>query len=218
MTADKTEAKDWHAWHARYDDPDSYLSRRLACVQERITHFLDAAAPGPLSAISLCAGEGRDLLGVLEKHERGADVTALLVELDPQNAEAAREHAERAGLTKVTVVVDDAAQTDHYLELAPADLVLVCGVFGHLSDADIERTIGHCAALCKPGGAVIWTRHRREPDLVPHICDWFASNGFTLEFVTEPLAAPDLSFGVGMHRHTGRPRKLQADATMFSFI
>ncbi|HEV2637265.1 MAG TPA: class I SAM-dependent methyltransferase [Actinocrinis sp.] len=217
MTADELEAKDWHAWHAAYDDPDSQLVRRLACIQERITHFLDAAAPGPVSVISVCAGQGRDLLGVLEKHERGRDVTALLVELDPRIAETAREHAARAGLAGVTVVVGDAAQTDHYLKIAPADLVLVCGVFGNIPDSDIEHTIGHCAALCKPGGAVIWTRNRREPDLVPHICDWFASSGFTLEFVTEPLAAPDLSFGVGMHRHTGRARSLQPEARMFTF-
>lgn len=217
MTADELEAMDWHAWHAGYDDPDSYLARRLACVQERITHFLDAAAPGPVSVISVCAGQGRDLLGALERHERGKDVSALLVELDPRNAEIAREHAAAAGLAGVTVLVGDAALTDHYLQSAPADLVLVCGVFGNISEADIERTIGHCAALCKPGGAVVWTRHRREPDLVPHICDWFAGNGFTLEFVTEPLAAADLSFGAGMHRHTGRARSLQPGATMFTF-
>jgi 2-polyprenyl-3-methyl-5-hydroxy-6-metoxy-1,4-benzoquinol methylase len=217
MTADELEGKDWHAWHAGYDDSDSYLSRRLAWVQERITHFLDAAAPGPVTVISICAGQGRDLLGVLADHKRGKDVTALLVELDPRNAEVARDHAAAAELADVTVVTGDAALTDHYLELAPADLVLVCGVFGNLSDADVERTIGHCAALCKPGGAVVWTRHRRQPDLVPHICDWFAGNGFTLEFVTEPLAAADLSFGAGMHRHTGRARKLQPDATMFTF-
>jgi 2-polyprenyl-3-methyl-5-hydroxy-6-metoxy-1,4-benzoquinol methylase len=218
MTADEPEIRDWHTWHAGYDLPDSSLSLRLSCVQDRITRFLDAAAPGEISIISICAGQGRDVLGALEKHERAADVKALLVELDPRNAEVAREHAEQAGLTGVTVVVGDAAQTNHYAALVPADLVLVCGVFGHLSETDVERTIAHCAALCKPGGAVIWTRHRREPDLVPHICDWFAGNGFTLEFVTEPLASADLSLGVGMHRHTGRPRNLQPDATMFTFL
>ena len=218
MNADEPETRDWHSWHDHYDDPDSSLARRLATVQDRIGRFLDAAAPGPITVLSICAGQGRDLLGVLEKHERAADVRALLVEQDPRNAETAREHAERAGLAGVTVVTGDASQTVHYAALAPADLVLVCGVFGHLTEPDIERTIGHCAALCKPGGAVIWTRHRREPDLVPHICDWFAGNGFTLEFVTEPLATADLSLGVGMHRHTGRPRNLQPDATMFTFL
>lgn len=218
MNADEVDSRDWHDWHTSYDDPDSSLTQRLACVQERIGHFLDAAGPGEITAISVCAGQGRDLVGALEKHARAADVKALLVELDPRNAEIARSHAEQAGLTGVTVVVGDAALTDHYTAMAPADLVVVCGVFGNLSTSDIERTISHCAALCKPGGAVIWTRHRREPDLVPQICDWFAAAGFTLEFVTEPLAAADLSFGVGMHRHTGRARTLQPDATMFTFL
>lgn len=38
---------DWHEWHDAYDSPDSYLSRRLALIQERIRAALDTAPPGP---------------------------------------------------------------------------------------------------------------------------------------------------------------------------
>jgi SAM-dependent methyltransferase len=205
--------RDWHAWHDRYDEPESLLARRLAVVQDRIAHFLDAAPPGDIKVLSMCAGQGRDLLGVLEHHARRADVTALLVELEPRNTAAARARAKELGLSGVEVVTGDAALTDHYLAHAPADLVLICGVFGNITPEDIERTIAHCAALCRPGGATIWTRHRREPDLVPQICDWFAENGFTLEFVSEPG-----DFGVGMHRYTDSPRRLVPGATMFTFV
>jgi hypothetical protein len=47
---------DWHAWHHDYDEPGTPLARRLAAVQAQIRVALDAAPPGPLHAISLCAG------------------------------------------------------------------------------------------------------------------------------------------------------------------
>jgi len=68
--------RDWYDWHAPYDDPESGLSRRLSWVQDRIRVALDEAPPGPFRAISLCAGQGRDLIGVLSGHPRRGDVTA----------------------------------------------------------------------------------------------------------------------------------------------
>jgi SAM-dependent methyltransferase len=205
--------QDWYAWHDAYDEPGSRLARRLAVVQDRIARVLDAAPPGDIRVLSMCAGQGLDLLGALEHHPRRGDVAALLVELDPRNTSAARQRARELGLLRVQVVTGDASQTDQYLSHAPADLVLACGVFGNITPEDIQRTIAHCAALCRPGGAVVWTRHRGEPDLVQSICDWFARSGFTLEFVTGPG-----DFGVGVHRHTGRARRLVPGATMFEFL
>lgn len=203
---------DWREWHEKYDEPGSLLARRLVVVQDRVTRVLDAAGPGEIRVLSLCAGEGRDLLGVLQAHPRRFDVRALLVELDPELAARARRRAAALDLDAVDVVTGDAALTDHYLPLVPADLVLACGVFGNLEAADIQRTIGHCAALCRPGGTVVWTRHRGAPDQVPRICDWFAQSGFTLDFLSEPG-----DFGVGAHRHTGQSRRPVPGATMFTF-
>jgi hypothetical protein len=210
-----TNDHDWLAWHERYDDPGSRLARRLVVVQDRITRALDAAPPGPIKALSMCAGQGRDLLGVLERHPRRDDVTAVLVELDPRNADAARQRVRDLGLPGIEVVTGDAARTDHYLAQAPADLVLACGIFGNLSDEDVRRTIGYCAALCAPGGTTVWTRHRNEPDLVPQICEWFEQSGFELAFVTEPG-----DFGVGEHRRRAdaEPRALPPGETMFTFL
>ena len=205
---------DWHAWHDDYDKPGTPLARRLAAVQDQIRVALDAAPPGPLHAISLCAGQGRDLIGVLARHPRRADVTARLVEIDPRNAAAAREAAEAAGLPGVEVVTADAALTDQYAGMVPAYLVLVCGVFGNVTDDDVRRTVGFCTQLCAHGGTVIWTRGRREPDLVPRICDWFAEDGFDLVWVSDPAEG----WGVGAHRFTANPVPLQRGARMFRFI
>lgn len=163
--------RDWVAWHDAYDDPQTPLARRLVAVQARITEALDQAPPGPLRAVSICAGQGRDLIGVLAEHPRGRDVTARLVELDPRNAAVARQLAADAGLTQVEVVTGDAAQTVAYAGLVPATLVLACGVFGNITDEDVARTIRCCAGLCAAGGTVVWTRGRREPDLIPQICE-----------------------------------------------
>ena len=175
-------------------------------MQARIAAALDQAPPGPLRAISICAGQGRDLIGVLREHPRRGDVTARLVELDPRNAAAARQLAADAGLTQVEVVTGDAAQTDVYAGLVPASLVLACGVFGNITDEDVARTIRCCAGLCAPGGTVVWTRGRGEPDLVPQICDWFAAEGFELLGVSEPADVPEPRATGGSAR-TGLPER-----------
>ncbi|MGI5269388.1 hypothetical protein ACQEUU_09575 [Nonomuraea sp. CA-218870] len=132
---------DWQTWHDDYDLPGSPLARRLRVVQERVEAVLDTCAPGPVKVISLCAGQGRDLLGVLAGHPRRADVRARLVELDPRNAAAARQAAAAAGLDQVEVLTADAARIDWCQGMAPADLVLACGIFGNVTDEDIQRTV-----------------------------------------------------------------------------
>jgi hypothetical protein len=84
-----------------------------------------------------------------------------------------------------------------YVGAVPADLVLVCGVFGNISDGDIEATVAVLPSFCAPGATVIWTRHRRPPDLTPTILEWFVRAGF----VAQSFAAPEgYVLGVGCHR------------------
>jgi Putative methyltransferase len=210
---DEVTERDWYAWHHDYDDPATALAQRLAAVQGQIQAALDVAPPGRLHAVSLCAGQGRDLIGVLARHPRRADVTARLVELDPRNAEAARRAAQAAGLPQVEVVTGDAALTDNYAGRVPAYLVLACGVFGNMTDEDVQRTVGYCAQLCAHGGTVVWTRGRWQPDLVPQICAWFAARGFEPVWVSDPVNR----WGAAAHRFTGTPAPLELRARMFTF-
>ncbi|MER5753101.1 class I SAM-dependent methyltransferase [Streptomyces sp. NPDC002088] len=205
---------DWHEWHDAYDSPDSHFGRRLVIVQDRVRRALDDAPPGPLTAVSLCAGQGRDLIGVLAGHPRRGDVRARLVELDERNVAYARRAAAAAGLPGVEVVCGDASLTDHYADLAPVDLVLVCGTLGNITDADVERVLDHCTGLCRTGGTLVWTRNRKAPDLVPQVCAWLEERGFERLWVSDPA----LVQGVGAHRFTGEPRQLPLGQRMFSFI
>lgn len=207
-------AMDWSSWHDDYDQPGSALAQRLEAVQTQVRAALDRSPAGPLQVISMCAGQGRDLIEVLADHPRRDDVKARLVELDPRNTAYAEETVRAADLGQVEVLTADASLIDHYRDLAPADLVMICGVFGNISDEDIERTIDASTQLCKSGGTVLWTRHRGEPDLVPQICEWFESRGFTREY----LSTPNAPFGAGAHRYTGSPRPLTTSGTsLFTF-
>ncbi|MEV4625371.1 class I SAM-dependent methyltransferase family protein [Micromonospora sp. NPDC049523] len=202
-------------WHSAYDQPGSHLWHRLRLVQDQLRQALAEAAPGPVRLVSGCAGEGRDVLGVLGDHPRRMDVRARLVELDPTNAKAARVAASAAGLDRqIEVVEADAGVAASYLGAVPADIVLMCGVFGNISDADVQATVAALPQLCAPNGFVIWTRHRRAPDLTPSIRAWCTGAGFReLAF-----AAPaDQTLSVGLYQLTVAPATFDPDLRYFTF-
>jgi hypothetical protein len=187
------------------------LQRRLAIVQRNIRSAVDACGPGPIRVVSICAGQGRDLLGAIDGHPRGGDVRARLVELDPRNCNAARA----AAPTGVEVVAGDASDTSAYLGAVPADLVLACGVFGNISEDDIRRTIQTLPSLCAHGATVIWTRHRRPPDRTDEVRQMFGESGFD-EVAFE---SPDgFVFGVGVNRLTRPPARFVPGVKMFEFV
>src|SRR5262249_9789019 len=160
-------------------DAESPLARRLVIVQKRIRDALDCAAPGPVRVVSVCAGEARDLLGALEGHPRAVDVAGRLVELDPQPARCASARARPMGVAGLAVESADGWRTSACVGGVPADLVLVCGVFGNINDDDIANTVRRLPSFCAPDARVIWTRHRRAPDATPGIRAQFATAGFT---------------------------------------
>ncbi|MEO8829695.1 class I SAM-dependent methyltransferase [Lapillicoccus sp.] len=168
----------WTAWHGGYLDPRSSISRRLRVIQAEIDTWLDLTSPRPVTVLSVCAGDARDLLGVLSDRHDAERVTATLVELDPSLAEEARSAAAASGLTGVTVLRADAGDPAIYANVPRADLVLLCGVLGNIDDGDVERTVAAVRTWCADGARVIWTRARREPDLTPTIRTWFDDNGF----------------------------------------
>jgi hypothetical protein len=209
--------RDWAAWHRQYDNPDSSLATRLALVQMHLADALTTAPAGPISLVSLCAGQGRDVLGVLPGHARRDDVTAILVESDPRNAAVARERAAEAGLTAaVDVRQADAGLVAVFEDALPADVLLLCGIFGNVADPDIQRTATAAALLCRPGGTVIWTRHRRAPDLTPSLRSWFADAGFDEIAFESPPTATLTSVGVHRLRSTAPGARIPAER-LFTF-
>jgi hypothetical protein len=212
---EQPELTDWRAWHEGYADPATGLSARLAAVQGVIGRWLDATAPAPVRVLSACAGDGRDLLGVLEERDDAGRVRAMLLESDPALARTAAATAKRAGLKRVRVRCADAGTTRGYAGAAPADLVLLCGIFGNVSDADVHRTIRSLPQLCAPGATVVWTRHRGGPDVTPVIRRWFAEHDCEEQDFISP---GEDSWAVGVQRFAGRPLPLERDHRLFTFL
>lgn len=206
---------DWQEWHTAYEDADSHLTKRLAIVQQQITNVLDTFTGSPLRVISMCAGEGRDLLGALDRHER-RDVVGRLVELDPELADRARAHAAALGLADLEIVVGDAGATSAYEGAVPADLVLVCGVFGNISDTDVEKTLHALPMFASPGATALWTRHRRKPDLTVRIGAWLTGAGFE-NTAYEPVPNSETLGTVGAAVYRGETQPF-VDDHFFTFI
>lgn len=206
---------DWLQWHAPYTDPASPLSRRLAIVRRRLRRALPAAPRTPIQIIDICAGQGDALLGTLAEYPHADQVRARLVELDERNVAVARQRVATMGLRGIEIACDDAALLSAYAGAVPADIVLACGVFGNISDADILRIVRALPQLCGYGATVIWTRSRRAPDATPAIRRSFADHGF---IESEFVAPDDVLFSVGVNRFRGATQPLQPGQRMFTFV
>ena len=180
----------------------------------RVARAIDAAGSGRIRLISACAGQGLDVIGPLTGHARADDVRALLVEMDAHNVEVARARAAAAGLAAVTVVQGDASVTSAYRDAVPANVLLLCGIFGNISHDDVRTTVAAASSLCAPGAIVVWTRHRRRPDQTSWIRGLFTEAGFVEIAFDSP---GEDRFAVGTHRLFADPLPYTADLRMFTF-
>lgn len=207
---------DWVKWHEAYGREGSGLGDRLAAVQAQIVRRLDDTAPMPLRVVSACAGDGRDLLGVLAGRADADRVSAFLVECDTELATRA-ESAALALPARIVVHEGNAAKSDVYAGSVPADLVLLCGIFGNISDSDIQRVIRAAPQLCAKGAEVVWTRHRGgESDVTLQIRSWFADAGFEEVAFIAPDSAD--TWSVGVHRLVGPVADLELGQEWFRFF
>ena len=109
----------------------------------------------------------------------------------------------------------DAGITDVCAGAVPAGIVVVCGIFGNITESDIQATVAALPSLCEPGALVVWTRHRRAPDLTPAIRSWFREAGFGEEAFD---VSRDGFMSVGAHRLTGEPAALIPGQRLFTFV
>jgi hypothetical protein len=209
---------DWVRWHQEYEDVGSSLARRRRVVQRNLRTALSEVAAdrdGEMRLISICAGDGGDVLPVLAGRPF---IRALLVELDRQLSDRARRTAAEFGLSRVEIRTADAGATDVLLDFVPAHVVLACGVFGNITFDDARRTITTLPQLLAPGGIVIWTRGRADDGTDPSVrlCDVFSDLGFTRLSLTAP---GDARFRVGMHRlDTAAADPPPPGTRMFGFV
>jgi len=209
---------DWKDWYKHYDELPS-LQTRLRLAQEQIAATLDQCPPGPIRIVSVCAGDGRDVIGTLIKHPRRRDVNAALLENHLESVERGREAAKHAELTKeVCFVHADATLAGNYQGHVPADLVLLSGFLGHLRHEDVPRLITSLPMLCKTGGWIIWNRHlilNKGREQVSAIRMLFRGQRFEEVYYDAPEAD---GFAVGRVRFSGKVLPLDPSRVMFKFV
>jgi hypothetical protein len=203
---------EWNGWPAEAYRSESYR-QRLGEVQAHITECLDLAPPGRVRLVSMCAGDGRDVVGVLRGHPRREDVHALLVESDAESVARGAAASVEAGLGRqVRFEVGDATDFSTYVGHVPCDLMLVCGVWGHVPPDQRPRLVAGLGSLVAPGGAVVWTRgvsggRMRFDEIEQH----FAPQEWELARLT---MTRDQQWAVATHRHVGAPQR----GRMFTFV
>jgi hypothetical protein len=138
-----------------------------------------------------------------------------LVEADPHNSAVSGRALDAAGFSAAESVCGDASTSDAYEGILPADVVLLCGIFGNVSDDDVQHTVATASMLCAPGAHVVWTRHRHAPDLTPSIRRWFDDGGF--EEVAFDSPGPGM-WSVGTHRLTVEPQPFRRGVRLFTFL
>jgi hypothetical protein len=206
-------ARDWMDWHSAYDDPASPLSHRLVIVQRLVRDALDSAPPGPVRVLSLCAGDARDIAGAARDHPRARDISGALIEIDERLARDATANVAVAGVA-LDVRCGDAADPAGFADVLPADVLLLVGIFGNISDDDVAATVAAVPALCRSGATVIWTRHRGDPDLTPMIRQWFDRAGC----VSVAFHSPGVgSFAIGSERLSESRRPPILPSRLFAF-
>lgn len=202
---------DWYGWHDGYRDGGP-LRERLALVEDQLRLALDTVRPGPVMIISVCAGQGHDVGGVVSEAPRRQEIRARLVEWDERNVTVARDRMAAAGLSGIDVRQGDAGITDAYADVVPAQIVLACGVFGSLTDSNVDSMVGSLPQLCDKDAQVIWTSHRSTPNLYQEVETAFRRHGFVSLW-----SDPDDRFGVSRYRLDAEPQPLQPARRMFQF-
>jgi Putative methyltransferase len=205
----------WSSWPEEAYRNDRY-QQRLAAVQTHLTECLDLAPPGSIRITSLCAGDGRDVIGVVGSHQRRSHVAASLVELNRQSVANGIRQAATAGLEKTAHFINaDATLFATYRNVLPADIVMVCGVWGHVPAAERVQFVHALGSLCKPGAAVIWTRGVSQgATRLLEIQSLFAASSWKL--VRESVT-PDGKWAVVTNRYGGPQQTLPEDGQMFHF-
>jgi hypothetical protein len=149
---------DWYKWHEAYDSSPT-LQARLRLARTHITQALEAVPYFKIQLVSVCAGDGRDVIGALINNPRRFQISASLVEINPALVGQGNAALEQYGLkSQVQFLEADATLAATYESIAPVDVLVVCGVFGNVRDSSLESMIRNLACLCRSKAMMVWTR------------------------------------------------------------
>lgn len=188
-------------------------------IRSQIAEALQECPEGPLKVISLCSGDGRDLLDVLPGHPRRADASCFLIDRNPEAIADAKETVRTCGLeNQVTCFCGDAALLEHCADFVPADLIIVSGVFAHLTLLDAGKLIAALPMLCRPGAFVLWNRRELRGRFNPEsleLHEYFRRHGFV---TVDQVSSGEEGFLLIRERYNGEPKPWAPGPSLFTFI
>ena len=163
--------------------------------------------------VSMCAGEGRDLLGVLEDHPAPRRRTRPTRRARP----GARGDRSRPRTRGDRGVVRRRGHEPRRTRARCQPISSSCAACSATSPTPTSRTRStSLPTLCAPGAVVIWTRHRRPPDATPAIRARSSPRTGSTELA---FHTPEgTMFCVGMNRLTAPPAPFRPDARLFDFV
>jgi hypothetical protein len=207
---------DWATWHDLYE-VSTPLKERLMAVRAQIAAAA-AKIPGQSwHLVSICAGDGRDVIGTFAAADARQEVHATLIESHPELVTRGQAAVEQLGLARrITFRCADATQSSTYVDMRPAQIIVLSGVFGNLKERDVQRLIAALPSLCERDASVIWTRSLFDDGAkaTQLIRQCFVAADFTEEVVVRtPLGL----FAVGTHAFRGVRRPLPVNKTLFEF-
>jgi hypothetical protein len=186
-------------------------------VQGHIRDRLDATT-GPIRVLSVCSGDGRDILGVLAEREDRERVSGVLLELHEGVAANARQRIDELGLAdRFEVRTVDAGRSDSYVDAVPADIVLLVGIFGNIQPPEIKALIDTVPQFAQPGALVLWSRGRSAPGggRTNELAGWLREAGCTEISITAP---EDAQFVVGAAEFGATTEPLRTGRRLFTFF
>ena len=151
-------------------------------------------------------------------HERARDVTAPLYEINPELTQRGSAAIDATRLDDVmSFLRADATQFGTYVSMAPADLIVMAGVFGNVRPTELAHLVDGLPCLRRSDAFVVWTRHGTLYDGVAtlrNMRERLSQTGFV--GVVEDVTS-ETGFVIGTHRFHGTTRDLPKDQAWFQF-
>ena len=149
----------WNDWHSIYDDKESAPYKRSIITQELVNNYLNIHKKN-IIILSICSGQARDILPAIAGREDKDRITTYLLDIDKDCLEYAQEYARIHDIPNVHTINKDASLKESYDDIPKADLIVICGLFGHLVPEDIAATALFLQTLIEDNATVIWSRNK----------------------------------------------------------
>ena len=149
----------WNDWHIIYNDKESAPYKRSIITQELVNNYLNIHKKN-IIILSICSGQARDILPAIAGREDKDRITTYLLDIDKDCLEYAQEYARIHDIPNVHTINKDASLKESYDDIPKVDLIVICGLFGHLVPEDIATTALFLQTLIEDNATVIWSRNK----------------------------------------------------------